>query len=95
MATITKSDLIERLAELDAPGQVERDVEAAIAALGWQDKTIFNGSETVALGVKMGELAQAKLAASADPAQRAQAEAVGELLDAARQDYMPHLDPSR
>lgn len=95
MATITKTDLIERLCELSDPTQTRQYVEQAITALGWQGRDVFNGTEVITLGTKMGEFVQADLLASSDPAERAQGAAMAPYMDSMRQDVLPHLDPQR
>lgn len=95
MATITKQDMIAKLSALDAPGRAEASIERALATLGWQSKDVFTGAEVVALGTQMAKDAQADLAASADPADRAKAEALDPYMAAMDHQVLPHLDPKR
>lgn len=95
MNTITKTRLIERLSEHSDPQQIAVQVDQAIAALGWQDRASFNGTEVITLGTKMAELTQAALAASADPVDRSRAEGLKPYLETMRDDVLPNLDPNR
>lgn len=95
MQTITKARFIAHLTKLSDPEGTVRNVEAAIADLGWHGKDVFTGAEILALATRMGELVQADLAASSDPAERAQGEAIGAYMQTMRQDVLPHLDPDR
>jgi hypothetical protein len=91
MQSITKADLIERLTDFDARDAVVRQVERAARALGWADRTEFTAAEVIALGTRMAEDAQAEMAASADPAQRAKAAELAPFVDTMKQDILPDL----
>lgn len=94
MATITKTDLIERISQISPSGDADaiaRSVEAAIAQLGWSGRDVFDGADVIAIGTRMAEATQAELAASANPTDQAQAEAMTPYLETMRQDVLPHL----
>lgn len=59
-------------------------VEQAFEALGWQTKQIFTRDDAQRLTVKLGELGEALLATSTNPAERALGEKVGPVLDEMR-----------
>lgn len=90
-ASISRPELIRKLEELDTPERVERSLRAALGRLGWEDKQVFASHEMIRLGTVLAEDAQAELAASSDPADRAKAEALGPYIEAMRAQVLPHL----
>lgn len=88
MRTMSKQELIERMAEVNPLDTVEREVEQAVVALGWQAKQAFDGLEIIKLGAKMAELTYAQLSSSANAEDRAVAAEVVPFIESLQQDVL-------
>lgn len=88
---ISKTNLIEKMSQVADYREVVEQVEAAVQALGWEDRWVFDGREVMQIGTTIAEQTQQRLAASANPVERADAARIAPLVKGLRDDVLPMI----